>query len=359
MTKKNIQLDKLHLGDCLELLSNISNESVDIVVSSPPYNIGKEYENRSPLNSYLEEQRKVLSECYRVLKPSGSIFWQVGAYSNKGTLIPLDIKFFPIFEELNMFPINRIVWLRQHGLQAKNKFSCRHETVLWFAKSMEYKFNLENIRVPQKYQNKKHHKGDKKGELSCNPDGKNPGDVWAFRNVKHNHEEQTIHPCQFPEDFVTRVILATTNEGDTVLDPYMGTGTVAVAAKDTNRHYYGADLEKKYFDVAERRLSGKPDKDGYFPNLKSLRNYIEKTGEPASKFRFDLQRGKVATDRSKSKIFSEEHHLEEFHSRLNYEEDAFSCKVNGLEIPKDPKLNGNGKKTPEKITTYDLFDEGS
>ena len=139
----------------------------------------------------------------------------------------------------------------------------------------------------------------------------------------------------------------------------MGTGTVAVAAKDTNRHYYGADLEKKYFDVAERRLSGKPDKDGYFPNLKSLRNYIEKTGEPASKFRFDLQRGKVATDRSKSKIFSEEHHLEEFHSRLNYEEDAFSCKVNGLEIPKDPKLNGNGKKTPEKITTYDLFDEGS
>ncbi|PID41507.1 MAG: site-specific DNA-methyltransferase [Proteobacteria bacterium] len=358
MANNKVELDRLYLGDCLDLLATIPDESIDLIVSSPPYNIGKEYESRSPLNVYLEAQKKVLVECHRVLKKTGSIFWQVGSYSYKGTLVPLDVKFFPIFEELGMLPINRIVWLRQHGLQAKNKFSCRHETVLWFAKSMDYKFSLEEIRVPQKYQNKKHHKGEKKGELSCNPDGKNPGDVWAFRNVKHNHEEQTIHPCQFPEDFVNRVILSTTIEGDTVLDPYMGTGTVPVVAKNTKRHFYGADLDEKYYGVANRRLSGKPNKEGYFPNLKSLRDYIEITGEPASKYRFDLQKGKVASDRSKSKIFDEEHHLNEFYSRIGYEEEAFSCRVKGLEIPRDPKLNGNGKQTPSKSTIPDLFDEG-
>lgn len=355
MPRKKLQLDYLYLGDCLELLSGLPDESVDLIVSSPPYNIGKEYESRSPLYVYLDEQSKVLQECYRVLKKSGSIFWQVGSYSYQGTIIPLDIKFFPIFENLGMFPINRIVWLRQHGLQAKNKFSCRHETILWFTKTMDYKFNLDNIRVPQKYQNKKYHKGEKKGELSCHPNGKNPGDVWAFRNVKHNHEERTIHPCQFPEDLVTRIILATTDEDDVVLDPYMGAGTVPVVAKNNNRHYLGSELEKKYFDITERRISGKPNSEGYFPNLKSLRDYIEKTGESASKYRYDLQRGKVATDRSKSKIFSEEHHLREFYSRLEYEELAFSCKVKGKEIPKDPKLNGNSKKAPKQNNTLDLF----
>ena len=354
---KVVEIDKLFSGDCMQMLQSISDESVDLVISSPPYNIGKEYENRSPLNDYLDEQSKVLRECYRVLKKTGSIFWQVGSYSNKGTLIPLDIKFFPIFERIGMFPINRIVWLRQHGLQAKNKFSCRHETILWFSKSMSCKFNLDNIRVPQKYQNKKHHKGDKKGQYSCHPDGKNPGDVWAFRNVKHNHEEQTIHPCQFPEDLISRVILATTDEGDVVLDPYMGTGTVPVAAKDNKRHYYGAEIEGKYYEVAERRITGKPDSDGRFPNLKSLRNYIEITGESPSKYRFDLQKGKLATDRSKSKIYDEKHHLSEFYSRLEYEELAFSCRIDGKEIPDDPKLNGNGKKTPQTSKMLDLFDQ--
>ena len=355
MRKVKLELDNLYLGDCKNMLANLPDESVDLIVSSPPYNIGKEYENRSPLDEYLKEQEEVLVECNRVLKNTGSIFWQVGSYSNKGMIIPLDIKFFPIFEKMGMLPINRIVWLRQHGLQAKNKFSCRHETILWFAKSMDYKFNLDNIRVPQKYQNKKHHKGDKKGELSCHPDGKNPGDVWAFRNVKHNHEEQTIHPCQFPEDLISRIILATTDEHDVVLDPYMGTGTVPVAAKDNSRHYVGSDLEEKYYDVAVRRISGKPTEEGFFPNLKTLRDHVEKTGECASKYRFDLQKGKVATDRSKSKIFSEEHHLNEFYSRLEYEELAFSCKNNGKEIPEDPKLNGNGKKTKTIKKALDLF----
>jgi adenine-specific DNA-methyltransferase len=305
---------------------------VDLIVSSPPYNLGKEYEARCALDVYLEEQTEVLRECVRVLKPSGSIFWQVGAFSDDGALIPLDIRFFPILERLGLIPKNRIVWARQHGLHATKKFSCRYETILWFTKTPEYVFHLDPIRVPQKYQNKKHFRGDRKGEFSCNPDGKNPGDIWMFRNVKHNHEEQTIHPCQFPEDLVARILLATTDEGSVVLDPYMGTGTVAVVARDHGRRFVGAELDPKYHAVAVRRLTGTPDANGMFPNLKTLRDYCERTGASTSRFRFDVQVGAVASERSKAKIFSEEHHLEELERRLGYEEGAFAAKRRGATV---------------------------
>lgn len=328
-------LDKIYLGDTMEHLQTLPDACADLVVSSPPYNIGKEYESRTSLDDYIAEQRKVIEQCHRVLKPTGSIFWQVGSFSFNGTIVPLDIKFFPLFEELDMKPRNRIVWIRQHGLHAKNKFSCRYETILWFTKSDDYIFNLDPIRVPQKYKDKKHYRGNKKGELSCNPEGKNPGDIWLFRNVKHNHEEQTIHPCQFPEDLIARIIISTTNEGDTVLDPFMGTGTVAVVAKDHNRRYMGAELEPSYHNVAQRRLLGMPDENGVFPNLKTLRDYVEKTGEPLNKFKFEVQKGENPTDRSKSKIHSEEHHKEELERRLAYEEEAFSAKIRGEIAPKD------------------------
>ena len=218
------------------------------IVSSPPYNLGKAYESKRALEIYIEEQKCVLQECSRILKRTGSIFWQVGAFALNGMLIPLDVRFFPILESLGLIPRNRIVWARQHGLHASKKFSCRYETILWFTKSDDWIFDLDAIRVPQKYQNKKFHRGDKHGELSCNPDGKNPGDIWLFRNVKHNHEEQTIHPCQFPEDMISRIVLATTTKGDVVFDPYMGTGTVAVVARDHGRHFMGAESDPAYHE---------------------------------------------------------------------------------------------------------------
>jgi adenine-specific DNA-methyltransferase len=294
----------------------------------------------------LAEQTVVLRECSRVLKSTGSLFWQVGAFSDRGMLIPLDIRFFPILESCGLIPRNRMIWARQHGLHAQKKFSCRHETILWFTKSNNYTFNLDAIRVPQKYQNKKHYRGNRKGEMSCNPDGKNPGDIWLFRNVKHNHEEQTIHPCQFPEDLVARIILATTNKSDIVFDPYIGSGTVAVVAKDYSRHFMGTEIELKYHQVALRRLSGEPDENGCFPNLKTLRDYVEKTGEPIEKFQFDVQVGKRASERSKAKIYPEEYHLQEMEERLLYEEAAFAADLRQEERPIDAKLNGNGKKTP-------------
>ncbi len=344
--KQNIPVDQIILEDCLQLLQKLPEDSVDLIVSSPPYNLGKEYESKKALDIYLQEQTAVLRECSRILKNTGSLFWQIGAFSDQGILIPLDIRFFPILESCGLLPRNRIIWARQHGLHARKKFSCRHETILWFTKSDNYKFNLDAIRVPQKYQNKKHFRGNRKGEFSCNPDGKNPGDIWLFRNVKHNHEEQTIHPCQFPEDLVARIILSTTEENDIVLDPYMGTGTVAVVARNYKRHFLGAEIESKYHQVALRRLSGEPDENGYFPNLKTLRDYVEKTGEAIDNFKFDLQIGNRASERSKAKIYSEEYHLQEMEDRLIYEEAAFAATLRGEKIPVDPKLNGKVKDTP-------------
>jgi adenine-specific DNA-methyltransferase len=141
--------------------------------------------------------------------------------------------------------------------------------------------------------------------------------------VKHNHEEQTIHPCQFPEDLVARVILATTSEGDVVLDPYMGSGTVAVVARDYGRHYIGAEFNETYYATAEQRLSGQPDRNGCFPNLKTLRDYVEKTGNQIERYRYAKQVGARATDRFHAKIHTEEHHREDLERRLEQEEAAF------------------------------------
>ena len=330
-------------GDCLELLSQLPNESVDLVVSSPPYNIGKEYETRRELQAYVDVQAEVLAECARVLSEKGSIFWQVGSYSNKGILIPLDVRFFPVLEDLGLLPRNRIVWARQHGLHAKNKFSARYETLLWFTKSDNYTFNLDDIRVPQKYQNKKSWRGENKGELTCNPNGKNPGDIWLFRNVKHNHEEQTLHPCQFPEDMIARVVLSATNPGDVVLDPFMGTGTTAVVARDYGRQFVGAELDSDYFATAIHRLSGEPDADGVFANLKCLRDYCERNRLDPANFKFSVQTTTGTTARSQSRIFSEEHHLKEMERRLTYEEECFAADLRSEERPEDSFNGGKAK----------------
>jgi adenine-specific DNA-methyltransferase len=347
MQSRELPLEQIFLGDCRHLLSTLPAGCVDLVLSSPPYNLGKEYEAKRALEVYLVEQAEVLLECTRVLAPTGSLFWQVGAFADNGMLIPLDIRFFPILEACGLIPRNRIIWARQHGLHATRKFSCRHETILWFTKSDKWMFNLDAIRVPQKYQNKTFHKGDRHGELSCHPDGKNPGDIWLFRNVKHNHEEQTIHPCQFPEDLVARIVLASTSEGQVVLDPFMGTGTVAVVARDHRRRFMGAELDPAYHAVALRRLKGEPDERGYFPNLKTLRDYCERTHQPVERFRFDVQVGTKPTPRSLAKIYPEEHHLREMEERLGYEEDAFAADLRGEQRPVDGKLNG-GQTTGEK-----------
>ena len=354
----SLRLDHIFLGDCRDLLAGLPNESVDLVVSSPPYNLGKEYEPRRALEDYLAEQRTILTECVRVLKSTGSIFWQVGAFSDRGKLIPLDIRFFPILEDLGLIPRNRIAWIRQHGLHGRRRFSCRHETILWFTKSDDYRFDLDSIRVPQKYKNKKYHTGAKRGQLSCHPAGKNPGDIWAFRNVKHNHEERTLHPCQFPEDLVARIVLCSTKRGETVLDPFMGVGTVAVVAAELGRRFIGAELDSRYHQISLRRLDGTPDANGSFPNLKSLRRFVETTDAPIGDWRYDVQVSARATTRQQARIYSEEHHLAEFEERLGFEEASFGTDLRGEDPPPDPHVaNVRPRKHPKRTDpNLRLFD---
>lgn len=242
-------------GDCLELLKKIPNESISLIITSPPYNIGKEYEKKQCLETYIDWQKQVIEECVRVLKFDGSICWQVGNYINKGEVIPLDILIYPIFKSFNLKLRNRIIWHFGHGLHAKKRFSGRYETILWFTKSDSYYFNLDPIRIPQKYPLKKHFKGLKKGELSCNPLGKNPTDVWDIPNVKHNHIEKTSHPCQFPTNLVERLILSMTKENDTILDPFVGSGTTLVSCLLNNRKGIGSENYSEYINITKSRLS--------------------------------------------------------------------------------------------------------
>ena len=189
-----------------------------------------------------------------MLKPTGSLLWQVGNYVDNGEILPLDLLLFPIFTAFGLRLRNRIVWAFEHGLHAKRRFSGRYEVALWFTKSDEYTFNLDSVRVPQKYPNKKHFKGPKKGELSGNPLGKNPGDVWIFPNVKANHVEKTGHPAQYPVELVERFVLALTEEDDWVLDPFGGSGTTLIAALMHRRRGAMAEIIPDYIEMAQHRL---------------------------------------------------------------------------------------------------------
>ena len=249
---------EIRTRDCLSYLRGIETESVGLVVTSPPYNIGKSYERRTSLERYIAEQAKTIAECVRVLKPSGSICWQVGNFvdgTGRGAEVhPLDVVLYPLFKQHGLKLKNRIVWHFEHGLHCTARLSGRHESILWFVKSDDYVFHLDSIRVPAKYPNKKHFKGPNKGQLSGNPLGKNPGDLWVIPNVKANHVEKTAHPCQFPVELVERLVLALTDEEDVVVDPYAGVGSSLVAAVKQGRVGMGCDLDRGYVTIAKERL---------------------------------------------------------------------------------------------------------
>ena len=241
--------------DNLAFLAGIPDGSVQLVVTSPPYNIGKAYEKTAPLDDYVRTQTRVIAECVRVLSPHGSLCWQVGNHVRDGEVVPLDVVLYDAFKRHGLKLRNRIVWHFEHGLHATRRLSGRYETILWFTKTDDYVFNLDPIRVPAKYPAKKYYKGPKRGQLSGNPLGKNPGDLWIFPNVKFNHVEKTPHPCQFPVELVERLVLALTREADVVLDPYMGAGSALVAAAMHGRAGYGCDTVGEYVAIARRRLA--------------------------------------------------------------------------------------------------------
>lgn len=281
--------------DALKFLKSQPDESIRLIITSPPYNIGKEYEKATSLSLYLENLKPILSELYRVLTPDGSICWEVGNYIDPDTseIFPLDIYYYPLFKGLGLQLRNRIVWHFGHGLQCEKRFSGRYETILWFTKSDQYIFNLDDVRIPSKYPGKRAYKGAKKGELSGNPKGKNPEDlwqatverlyddwdrgVWDIPNVKSQHPEKTIHPCQFPVELVERCVLALTNEDDIVYDPFAGVGSSLIAALKNNRKAYGTELIQEYIDIGKKRI------DSLAQDTLKLRPIYQKIYQPSGK----------------------------------------------------------------------------
>jgi len=256
----------LYHGDALQFVSTIPDNTISLIITSPPYNLGKKYENQVSISKYLETQEEIISQLYRILRQDGSLCWQVGNYVENGEVYPLDILYYQIFKNLGMYLRNRIIWYFGHGLHASKRFSGRYETLLWFTKSDHYVFNLDPVRIPSKYPGKRYYKGPNIGKLSGNPYGKNPSDVWEFiakewdealwniPNVKSNHPEKTIHPCQYPIELVERCVLAFTQENDWVYDPYAGVGSALLAALIHGRKAAGSEKEQEYVKIARDRI---------------------------------------------------------------------------------------------------------
>ncbi len=254
-------------GDSLQHLRALPSGFAKLIITSPPYNIGKEYETQAELKQYLEGLRPVIAELHRVLSPQGSVAWQVGNFVEDGEVFPLDIWFYPLFRSVGFKLRNRIVWHFDHGLHATHRLSGRYETLLWFTKGDDYTWNLDPIRVPSKYPGKRNYKpGPDYGKPSGNPLGKNPSDIWTLMahewemglwnipNVKANHAEKTLHPCSFPIELVERCVLAMTDEGDVVLDPFSGVGSAMLAALKRGRRSVGIDRDPRYLAEARRRI---------------------------------------------------------------------------------------------------------
>lgn len=256
--------------DALEFCKSLPSNSVKLIITSPPYNIGKEYETKRGIDEYISDLLPIIYELERILTKDGSICWQTGNFVDDGEVYPLDIYFYPYFKKLGLHLRNRIIWHFGHGLHCSKRFSGRYETILWFTKSNEYTFNLDDVRIPSKYPGKRYFKGEKKGEISGNPKGKNPEDVWKMTidrlvddwdaqiweipNVKNNHPEKVNHPCQFPVELVERCVLALTNENDIVYDPFCGVGSTLIAALKNNRQAYGTELEQTYVNIGMERI---------------------------------------------------------------------------------------------------------
>ena len=242
-----------------ENMEQLKDESIDLIVTSPPYNIdinygnktksgkitaskGVKYEDNLPEEEYRNMLGKVFSECKRVLKEDGSIWINIKNRNKDGVIEPP----FWIQEYFqDMYLKNLIIWNFDWGGSTNKRFAPRYEFIFWFVKNKnKYTFNIDDIKIPA---------------LNYRPDRyksqlKNPSDVWRISMVSGNFDERTSHPAQFPEELIERIILAGSNKGEIILDPFMGSGTSAVVAKKLGRHYLGYETVKEYCEIAEERL---------------------------------------------------------------------------------------------------------
>ncbi|MDM8568093.1 site-specific DNA-methyltransferase [Thiotrichales bacterium HSG1] len=252
----------LHCGDAIKLFKKIDNSSIDVIISDPPYNLGKNYGNNHDLKSYdkyIDFTWSWLSEAKRVLKPTGTIYVFMG--------VRFISYLYDILERrLGMYFNSWIVWHYTQGLGKTKGFSSRHDDILMFTKSDNFVFNLDDVRVPQKYYRAKN-----------NMRGANPGDVWKFSHVHYCNPNRQNHPTQKPEGLIERMVLASSNENDIVLDPFSGSGTTLRVCQQLNRNAVGFELNPEYITMINLRLN-EPFKgfDSIEPKMKRVPNDLRK-----------------------------------------------------------------------------------
>lgn len=226
-------------GDSLKEMKSITDETIDLIITDPPYNLNKNYGNNKDnleFNEYLQFTKEWITECKRVLKKTGTIYVFMGF---RYISYIYDI----LSREMDMNFVNWIAWHYTQGIGKTKGFSPRHDDILMFSKTAKYNFYLDNIRVPQKYY-----------RSINNMRGANPGDVWEFSHVHYCNENRQNHPTQKPEGLIERMVLASSKEGDTVLDPFSGSGTTLRVCQQLERNCIGIEVNPEYVEMSEKRL---------------------------------------------------------------------------------------------------------
>ena len=244
----------LYLGDSIELLSQLATPAVHLTVTSPPYNIGKEYERPLSLPEYVAWSETWMKRVFAATRDDGQFWVNLGyvQVAERAKAIPLP---YLLWDKSPFFLIQEIVWNYGAGVAARTSFSPRNEKFLWYVKDPEsYYFDLDAVRDPDvKYPNQK-----KNGKLKCNPLGKNPTDVWAFPKVtsgaNRSSRERTPHPAQFPKAVIERIVRACSRPGDLVLDPFVGSGTTAEVCLELGRACLGIEIREDYLSIAAERV---------------------------------------------------------------------------------------------------------
>lgn len=244
----------IYQGDCIELLTRLPNSLIPLIVTSPPYNIGKEYETCVPVETYLNWCESWIRELHRISASRGAFWLNLGYTSIEARAKAIPIPYL-LWDRVPYFLIQEIVWNYGAGVAGKTFFSPRNEKFLWYVKdSTDYTFNLDDVRDP----NVAYPHQRKNGKLKCNPRGKNPTDVWQLPKVtsgkNRSSKERMPHPAQFPLAVIERIIRASSNPGDAVLDPFLGSGTVIEAALRSGRVGIGFEINTEYVKIAAARI---------------------------------------------------------------------------------------------------------
>ncbi|MCY4001965.1 MAG: adenine-specific DNA-methyltransferase [Bacteroidetes bacterium] len=245
---------KVICGDVLDVLESlVSDESVDLIFADPPYNIGKDFgyvKDKWPcLDDYVDWCKQWISLCINKLTPNGSIYIMTSTQA---------MPYIDIYTQSLIHVMSRIVWhYDSSGVQAKKKFGSLYEPILFGVKDKQnYTFNYDDIAIEAKTGAKRKLIDYRKAVPSEYSSIKNPGNVWYFARVRYRMHEYENHPTQKPESLLNRIILASSNPGDVVLDPFAGTYTTCAVASRLGRRSIGIDLNPDYVDIGLRRVLG-------------------------------------------------------------------------------------------------------